>query len=100
MRSIIAILFGLGLLLASCTATDSITPESVKAEIQKDCGIITTVADIAALITANPAIGSASAFAKLVCGAFASQKSAGSGDARRGGGVLDVGGVPIHYTVN
>ena len=96
MRSIYVMLIGFGLLLASCGTT--VTAESIVAEIAKDCGIVVTVADIAALVTANPTVAGAAGFAKLVCDAFQKTKMARGGDILQTG-VLDINGVHVHYTV-
>ncbi len=87
----------LALFLNSCTSIGTVTPESVVAEIQKDCGIVTTVADIAALITSQPALVTVAAFAEEVCGAFKSQ--AATPTASGAGGSFVVNGVTIHYTL-
>ncbi len=93
-------LLGLGLLLGGCDALGKITPESIVAEIQKDCGIVVPLADVAALVTANPAVAGVAGFAKMVCDAFHAQHAPASrrADAPRGG-VLNINGVDVHYVV-
>ena len=93
LRSFI-IIIGLALALTACGADGKITPESVAAEIAKDCGIAVKLSDIAALITANPTAVGIAALAKAVCDAFKAQKAVASDNKS---GVLDVGGVPVHY---
>lgn len=101
MRSIIVMLLGFFLILAGCDSiTGKITPESVVAEIQKDCGIVTTVADIAALITANPAVASVAVLAQKVCDAFKAQKAQLQTNQRgAASGVVVVDNVDIHFVV-
>ncbi len=98
MRSMIIALLGFGLLLAGCDQLGKITPESIAAEITKDCGIVVTIADIAALISANPTAAGIAAIAKTVCGAFHAQTVAGKAGLPKGG-VLNVNGVDVHYVV-
>ena len=94
---IVVPLLALGL-LAGCDAAGKITAESVIAEIKKDCGIVTSVADIASLITHEPTIVTAAGFANLVCENFKSQKSAGP--TAPISGVLSVNGVAVHYVMS
>ena len=84
------------LLLSGC-GTTPVTPASVIAEIQSICGIVTTVADIAALIASQPALTTAAAFASEVCAAFKASQSAPTGSGA--GGIIIVNNIPIHYTV-
>jgi hypothetical protein len=84
------------LLLNSC-ASGTVTPQSVIDEVKAACGIITTVADIAALIASQPSLTTAAAFASEVCAAFKASLSAPTGSGA--GGVIVVNNVPIHYTV-
>lgn len=84
------------LLLGSCGST-AVTPASVIADIQQACGIITTVADIAALIASQPALTTAAAFASEVCAAFKASQSAPTGSGS--GGVIVVNNISVHYTV-
>ncbi len=95
MRNILGILM-LSLVLFGCDATGKITPESIVAEIQKDCGIVVTISDIAALITANPAVVSTATIAQMVCDAFKAQKGA-TGMPKSG--TLNVNGTVVHYVV-
>jgi hypothetical protein len=90
-------LLAAALFLSACTSTTPVTPASVIAEIQSICGIVTTVADIAALIASQPALTTAAAFANEVCAAFKASQSAPTGSGA--GGIVVVNGVPIHYTV-
>jgi hypothetical protein len=91
-------LLALGL-LAGCDAAGKITPESVIAEIKKDCGIVTSVADIASLITHEPTIVTAAGFANLVCENFKSQQPKGAAPGAELSGVLSVNGVAVHYVM-
>ena len=84
------------LLLSSC-AGGTVTPQSVIDEVKAACGIITTVADIAALIASQPSLVTAAAFASEICNAFKASQSAPTGSGA--GGVIIVNNVPIHYTV-
>jgi len=84
------------LFLASCTSTGQITPQSVVDEIKKDCGIVVTLADIAALITAQPQIIDIAGFATEVCNAFKSTPA--TPGASGTSGVIYVNNIPIHYT--
>ncbi len=98
MRNLIGILL-LSFTLFACDAiTGKVTPEAIVAEITKDCGIVVTVADIAALITANPALGGVAAFAKAVCDAFHQQRATASGTAPKSG-TLNVNGTEVHYII-
>lgn len=90
-------IFAALLFLSACTSTGTVTPQSVVDEIKKDCGIIVTVADIAALITSQPALTTIAAFASEVCAAFKAQQAAPTGSGA--GGVVVVNNIPIHYTV-
>ena len=94
---IVVPLLALGL-LAGCDAAGKITAESVIAEIKKDCGIVTSVADIASLITHEPTIVTAAGIANLVCENFKSQKS--SWPTAPISGVLSVNGVAVHYVMS
>jgi hypothetical protein len=85
------------LFLSACTSTGTVTPASVVAEIQKDCGIVTTVADIAVLITSQPALVTVAAFAEEVCGAFKAHPATPT--ASGAGGEFIVNGITIHYTI-
>ncbi len=96
MRNILGMLM-LSLVLFGCDATGRVTPESIVAEIQKDCGIVVTISDIAALITANPAVVSAASLAQMVCDAFKAQKGAKAETPKSG--TLNVNGVIVHYVV-
>lgn len=93
---IVALLLMLGL-LAGCDAAGKITPESVIAEIKKDCGIVVSVADIASLITHEPAVVTAAGFANLVCENFKSQQPKGAAPGAPVSGVLSINGVEVHY---
>ena len=98
LRSLILVI-GLSLALLGCDAlTGKITPESVAAEIAKDCPIVVNIGDIAALITANPTVAGVSAFAKMVCDAFNAQRAARSGEPPKAGS-LNINGVDVHYVV-
>ena len=89
----------LALMLSGCTSTGTITPESVASAIEKGCGIVVTLADIAVLITKDPAVNSVDGFAKMVCDALHQQQAAGAAPkAGTQSGVLNVNGVPVHYT--
>ena len=96
MRMLI-IIIGLAVFLNSCTSSGTVTPQSVVDEIKKDCGIITTVADIAALITSQPTLITVAAFANEVCSAFKAQPATPT--ASGAGGMFLVNNVPIHYTL-
>jgi len=100
MKNLVGILL-LSAALMGCDAFGKITPESVAAEIAKSCGIVVTIADIAAVLTADPAAISAAALAKKVCDAFNAQKAEGKFSAGPGGavaGVVVVDGKPVHFT--
>jgi hypothetical protein len=88
-------------LLAACTSSGQVTPQSVVDWIKANCSAAVQVADIAALITANPAIASAAALGSKVCDAINAQRSANAKSAApSAGGTVDVDGVPVHWTTN
>ena len=93
----LVIIVALVTMLNACTSTGTITPESVAAEIKKDCGIIVTVVDIAALISSDPAVTTVAGFANMVCNAFKAQASAPTGSGA--GGIIIVNKIPVHYTL-
>lgn len=85
----------LAFLLSAC-AGSAVTPESVVAAITKECGIVVTLADIAALITKDPNLAGVAGYAKLVCDALHQQTAP---TATAAGGVVVVDGIPLHYVV-
>lgn len=90
------------LLCTGCSMLSSITPEQVAEKVRGICGIEAALADLAALISKDPAIKTIDGYAKLVCQAYVSHSQVqatrpGAEAAAASAGVLTVEGVPIHY---
>ena len=85
------------LLLSACSSTGTVTADSVAAWVKANCGIVVTIADIAALISKDPNVASAAALGAQVCAAFNAQTHSPT-PAEAVSGVVVVNGVPIHYT--
>ncbi len=96
LRYIVVAALGLSLLTGCDAITGKVTPESVAKAIADNCGIVVTLADIAALITGD---ATASVLASKVCDAFKVQKLQGKfGASGAAAGVLVVDGKEIHFT--
>ena len=82
---------------ATCTGT-TIDGQAVITEIQQLCGIVVPIADIAALVSANPNLTSVDLVANAICNAFKAQ-AAKAGPTPAVSGTLIINGVLVHYTV-
>lgn len=88
------------LLCTGCSTSSPPSADAVAAAIKNICGIIVTVADVAALITKDPNVKTVDGYANMVCSAFnqhAQAQAARPGAEPARTGVLNVDGVPIHY---
>jgi hypothetical protein len=94
-----ALIIALTMLLAACTSSGQVTPQSVIDFVKANCNAVVQVADIAALITANPAIASAATLGDQICKAINAQRMAEAKSATpSSGGVVVVDNVPVHWT--
>ena len=82
----------------ACTGT-TISGAAVIAAVQQACGIIVPIADIAALVSANPALNSVDAVANAICAAFKAQQAKAATATQPVSGTLIINGVLIHYTM-
>lgn len=84
-------------LLAACSGL-VITPQTVVDFIKANCGVVVQIADIVALISANPFAISAAALGDKVCTAVNAEKAA-MGAAPKTAGTVIVDGVPVKWSV-
>jgi hypothetical protein len=85
---------------SSCPWTGiQISGPAVIALVQQTCGIIVPLADISALVVANPGLVSVVAVVEAICGAFKTQMAAAGGQTASPSGHIIVSGVLVHYVV-
>lgn len=82
----------------ACTGT-TISGAAVVAAVQQACGIIVPIADIAALVNANPTFNTVDLVANAICNAFKAQQAKAATATQPISGTLIINGVLIHYTV-
>ncbi len=87
----------LALLLAACSSSTPVTPESVIAWVKANCGFVVNVVDVAALISKDPTTMVAAAIGRQICDAIQAQSP--TAQPGSSGGVVVINGVPVHYTV-
>jgi hypothetical protein len=101
MNKTIALLFMSAFLFMgeTCGTGVQISGPAVIAAVQGGCGIVIPIADIAALVAANPAMTSVDLVANAICNAFKAQLAAAGGHAATPSGQLIVDGVLVHWAV-
>jgi hypothetical protein len=100
------LLLAAALPIAACgLLPGGVTPQSVVDWIKTNCnGIVVTLGDIAAVITANPgAASSAAVIGGFICSAINAQRAAQAQASTQGiapptSGVVDINGVPVHWS--
>lgn len=100
-RSLVMAVLATALLAPACDqTTGKVTPDAVVAAITGNCGIVVTIADVAALLAKEPITTTVAAVSKMVCDAFNQKKATlPTGPAAPKSGVLNVNGVDLNYTV-
>jgi hypothetical protein len=84
---------------ATCGTGTVISGPAVVAEIQKLCGILVPIADIAALVSADPDLNSVDLVANAICASFKAQSAKTAPVVPTPvSGTLIVNGVLVHYT--
>jgi hypothetical protein len=89
-------------LLSACGPTGvTISGPAVITAVQGQggCGIIIPIADIVALVAANPTMTSVDLVVNAICNAFKAQLAAAGGRTASPSGQLIVDGVLVHWTV-
>jgi hypothetical protein len=82
-----------------CSTGIKISGPAVIAAVQGLCGIVIPIADIAALVAANPDLTNADLVANTICNSFKAQMAAAGGRTAAPSGQLIVDGVLVHWTV-
>ncbi len=89
--------------VTSCSSGPQISYAIVAAGVQAMCGIVVPIADVTALVSANPALTTAAAVIDAICAAFKAQQAkfvaSSAPTPPPTSGQLIVDGVLIHWTV-
>ncbi len=93
-----ALMSGFLFMGATCDGVQ-ISGPAVVALVQQTCGIVVPIADIAALVNANPALASVAEVANAICGAFKAQQAVAHGPTASPSGHIIVNSVLVHYVV-